>query len=301
VDRITGDATRTVGDWCAKYEELLKRRALADNTRRTYKSLGVKMAAVLGAALPLKRVTALEVSAALETLAVTDGKARLAQALRVFMRDSFREAIVQGWVTDNPVMATKISIPVTVKRSRLSLELFQATYNQVLPWLQNAMALALTSAQRREDIAEAKFTAFRDGGWWCVQASKKTKHAHRIVIPFDLKPAGFHLSLGEVVSQCRRTGIASPYLVHQTEARGNSPLGSQMWIDTISRRFTEAVARVTAMPNPPTFHEIRSLAARLYKTQGIDTKALLGHNDEETTELYENSRGSEWVRVGVRE
>ncbi len=50
---------------------------------------------------------------------------------------------------------------------------------------------------------------------------------------------------------------------------------------------------------PPTFHEIRSLAVRLYKAQGnISRQELLGHKDEKTTLVYEDGRG-EWIKVNV--
>lgn len=300
VDRITGDGERSVLAWTAKYSAMLAKRKLADNTRRQYKSLGLRMLALLGAERPVKSITALEVSAGLERVAVDEGKPRLAQALRSFMRDSFRESIVQGWRDDNPVRDTKLSVTVTVKRSRLSLPVFLEVYERAHPWLQNAMALALVSGQRREDVANAQFAAFHDSAWWCVQESEKSRHPHKIVIPFDLKPAGFHLSLGDVVAQCRRTGAVSRYLVHQTQPVGNSPVGSRIWVDTISRNFSSALATVCSSWDgkaPPTFHEIRSLSERIYSAMGIDTQALLGHNEAATTAIYHNVRGSEWTTV----
>ena len=52
--------------------------------------------------------------------------------------------------------------------------------------------------------------------------------------------------------------------------------------------------------NPPTFHEIRSLASRLYKAQpGVDVQVLLGHSTAAITGMYQDPRGSEAVRVRV--
>ena len=48
---------------------------------------------------------------------------------------------------------------------------------------------------------------------------------------------------------------------------------------------------------PPTFHEIRSLAARLWKAQGVDVRVLLGHKTEAMSMLYRDARGAEWVTV----
>jgi enterobacteria phage integrase len=304
IHKLTGEATRSVQAWAEKYAGMQAKQEYSDATRKHYRSLSKRMVQMLKPETPLKSITALTVSGVLETVAVTEGKARLAQALRNFMRDSFREAIVQGWRDDNPVRDTKLSVAVEVKRSRLSFEVFTQAYGACqLDWLRNAMALALVSAQRREDIALAQFPAFHDGGWWCVQESEKATNPHRIFIPLELRLDCFGMSLDDVVKQCRRTGVVSKYLVHQTVKRGNSPVGRRIWLDTISHRFAELIEGLGidwGEKTPPTFHEIRSLSERLYAAQGgINTQELLGHNEPATTALYHDSRGSEWVRVKV--
>jgi integrase len=130
------------------------------------------------------------------------------------------------------------------------------------------------------------------------------KTGARVVLPFDLRLEAFGKSLGDVYEQCRQTGVLSPYLIHQTESRGNSPAGRQIWVDTISRRFTDTLGRLGLTfedKTPPTFHEIRSLSERLYAAQGnVNTQELLGHKDPRTTQLYHDARGAEWVRVTIR-
>lgn len=301
IDRLTGDVDRSVSAWSEKYAQALLKVKRADNTRKAYASLNRRIVALLGSETPVKNVTAMHITSALEQVAVTENKPRLAQALRHFMRDWFREAIVQGWITANPVIATKLSVRVEVKRARLSLDVFQKVYGVACPWLQSAMALALVSAQRREDISSAKFSDFRNGAWWCQQHSEKSEKPHKIYIPVELRLNAFGMSLQEVVTQCRRSGVLSPYLVHQTEPRGNSPVGSQIWVDTISRRFSDALrgfAIEWGAHTPPTFHEIRSLSERLYRDQGgVNTQHLLGHNEESTTQIYNDSRGSQWTHA----
>jgi integrase len=50
---------------------------------------------------------------------------------------------------------------------------------------------------------------------------------------------------------------------------------------------------------PPSIHELRSLAGRLYhKQDGITAQAVLGHKDPATTARYLDSRGVERVSVG---
>lgn len=302
IDRLTGDVDRSVAAWGKKYGEYLDKRDLADNTRRSYASHNRRLIRMLGDATAVKSVTALRMSEILEIVAVTEGKARLAQAFRHFAKDWFREAIVAGWIDDNPVRDTKLAIAVEVKRSRLSLETFMAIYErETLSWAKNAYALALVSAQRREDVVSAKFADFRKEAWWLVQASEKARYAHRIIIPMDLRLDVFGMSLGDVVSQCRRTGVLSRFLIHQTQSRGNSPAGSPIFIDRVSKRFSETLSMLGlefGEKDPPTFHEIRSLSERLYAAQGgVATQHLLGHNDAETTALYHDSRGSEWTNA----
>lgn len=304
IHRLTGENERSVSAWNTKYQLLLAKQGLAPNTVKTYKSLGLRLVRMLGE-VPISTVTALSVSEMLDAV-IAEGKARLAQSLRSFARDSFREAKVAGWITENPVGDTRLSVTVEVKRSRLSFEVFMQLYRAVkIDWLRNAMALALVTAQRREDIATAQFKDFHEGGWWCVQSSEKGANRQRIFIPLDLRLDVFGMSLGEVVAQCRRSGVLSKHLIHQTSVKGNSPLGRHIWIDTLSHRFAEAVERLGidwGEKTRPTFHEIRSLSERLYAAQGgINTQKLLGHTEAATTALYHDSRGSEWTLIKLGE
>jgi integrase len=50
--------------------------------------------------------------------------------------------------------------------------------------------------------------------------------------------------------------------------------------------------------DPPSFHEIRSLAKRLYDAEGVNTKDLLGHKTERMAATYADGRGYDWVTVG---
>jgi integrase len=48
---------------------------------------------------------------------------------------------------------------------------------------------------------------------------------------------------------------------------------------------------------PATFHEQRSLAERLYKSQGLNTQVLLGHKTQSQTDRYHDDRGKDWIKV----
>lgn len=297
IDRITETAGRTVQEWATKYDEILKDRPLAPSTRKFYQSMSKRMVAMIGARTILKRVTPMQVAEGLDALVKTH--ARTAQALRLFMRDSFSAACLKGWLDDSPLRDIRAN-KVTVRRARLTLQVLQQVYARSdCAWLRNAIALAMVTGQRREDVAVARFKDVRDGFWWCEQ--KKTKN--RVALPLHLRLNAFGMSLDDVVRQCRSTGVLSHYLVHQTERFSNSPPGKKISKDTITRRFSDALALLQidfGDKDPPTFHEIRSLAARLYKKQGsVNVQDLLGHDSPESTQIYEDGRG-EWLEVQVK-
>lgn len=305
IHRLTGEGTRTVAAWNTRYQELLGKQEFLPRTHEQNRSTGRRMVRMLGDETPLSSVTALTITGVLDAV-VKEGYERTAQRLRAFMQDSFREAKVQGWyVGDNPVADTKLKATVTVKRARLSLEVFRQIYDSDIPtWLRNAMALGLVAGQRREDVVTAEFKDFHEGFWWLEQASQKGNFLHRLKIPTSLRLDAFGLSIEDVLSQCRRSGALSKYLVHQTGRHGRSLPGLPINAGTLARTLAASVRGLRldwGGKTPPTFHEVRSLSERLYAAQGgVNTQALLGHSNAETTALYHDSRGHDWTTVGVR-
>lgn len=302
IDKLGGTSRRTVGHWLDVYEQRLKKRAakgkLAKNTIIQYMSFSRQMRRELGASTLMRSVTALMVAERLEAISES-GRESAARALRSFMKETFREAYVSGWVDENPIRETRLEAP-EVKRARLTLEAFKTVLARTkLDWLRNAMVLALVSAQRREDIAAARFADFREGGWWVVQ--RKT-HAH-VFVPLEVRLEAIGLSLADVHRQCRATRVLSKHLVHQTASRGNSPAGQPLALRRLTNAFTaevKALGRDWQGKKAPTFHEIRGLAARLYARQGdVHVQELLGHKDAKTTELYKDARGAEFIRVSI--
>ncbi|ECD9419392.1 tyrosine-type recombinase/integrase [Salmonella enterica subsp. salamae] len=72
---------------------------------------------------------------------------------------------------------------------------------------------------------------------------------------------------------------------------------------TVSRYFIQArkAYELTFNAEPPTFHEIRSLAARLYARQVSDNCAQRspGHKSNSMTASYRDCGGKEWELIGV--
>lgn len=305
VDKLDGGAELTLQQWLTDWMDKLEGEGLAENTMRSYRSLSRAICAEpedrpAGAAL-LRRCSVEVVSDCLEAIEENRG-ARTAQGARSLLLRAFNAAIAKGKCEQNPVAVTE-GITVAVQRKRFTWETFSKVWalleEQGPVWLRNAAALALVSGQRRDDVAAAMFTAFDDSEWKLIQ--QKTGRA--LAIPLDLRLEKLGMSLRDVLQACRRTGVVSRYLVHQTRPYGNSPVGAQIWIDTITKRFSEVVAEALGdAPHNPTFHELRSLAKRLYQAQGnVDTKALLGHETEEMSKLYADARGAEvqFQRVAI--
>ncbi len=84
------------------------------------------------------------------------------------------------------------------------------------------------------------------------------------------------------------------------DVRKNSPDGS-LHPDGLTKKFVTArkASGLKFEENPPKFHEIRSLAGRLYeKEKGRDfAQKLLGHTSEMMMLKYLNTRGKEYVML----
>nr|WP_296792955.1 tyrosine-type recombinase/integrase [Variovorax sp.] len=295
IDRLQ-QQDKTVGEWLDAWLKDLK---LAENTIKTYRTSIKAIKEQIGNHA-LARLSVKDCDEAVTAIATQRGD-RSAQVARSVMSTAFRKAITKGLLSSNPVEVVEAPV-VVVARQRFTWETFSKVWEalQDAPvWLRNATALALLTGQRREDIAEMKFADVVDGHLRVTPG--KNGGAIKLEIPVDLRMERFGLSLKEQILVCRRTGVVSKFMIHQTQRFGNSPPGQQIWRDTITRRFTDYVVKALGdEPNLPTFHELRSLSKRVYMEQGgVDTKALLGHSTEEIAALYGNARGAEFQRVKI--
>jgi integrase len=297
LQKITG-AAMTWGEWCDVFEKLLAERESARTTIAIRKSQMVRLRKVFDADRPANGITTKDCAKAIDAIKA-EGKHRTAQAFRSFLIDSFDRMIAKGVRPDNPARVLD-AVRVKVMRARLQFDVFMRVYEaEQTVWAKNAYALAIVSGQDRESCSEAQVRDIRDGAW----CNERSKTGARIALPLELRLDCFGMSLGDVVRQCRTTGVLSRYLIHQTQSYGNSPAGAQIWRDTITRHFTDTLAALQldwGDKNPPTFHEIRSLSGRLYRKQGnVSPQELFGHKDPRTTSIYTDERG-EWLRVSIR-
>lgn len=308
-DRLTGESERTVAAWLNRYEAILAKRETAASTRRMRK-LQMKLTREHLGERVICRVDTLAVADMLKTW-TDQGKNKMAQGLRAFLIDVFRSAEAAGWIDRGTNPAEITDAPkVKVRRARLTLEAFNVIYDAAKalePWVMRSMELAIVSAQRREDVVAAQFAEVHDRKLWVEQM----KTGSRVCIPLDLRVAAVDLSLEEVIRRCR-DNVVSRFLVHHRKQGNKAKRGDPLHPDTITKGFMAARERTSLKWEPkvdkagkelpvtsPTFHEIRSLAARLYTDQyGKDfAQALLGHKHAITTDLYRDVRGAEWIEI----
>jgi integrase len=288
LDRLT--KTETVAD-------LLKRMPVATkaNTIRADRSNDKIISAAIGH-LACEALTVKQCAELLEGIEAS-GKLRSATAVRSRLIKVCKRGQSLGLMSSNPAQATERA-KAKVKRGRLTLDSFHAIYklaDEVQHWLQRAMMLSLVTGADVSTVASMERTAVADG---CLVITR-IKTGARIAIPLTLRLDAVGVTLADLLRPL--TAVVSRYIVHHTRAHGGVQAGAQLSPVKISKAFTQA--RVLAgIPDEaaPTFHELRSLAARLYREQGgVDVQALLGHMDAAMTAKYQDQRGSAPTRVRV--
>ncbi|ENY2591523.1 phage integrase Arm DNA-binding domain-containing protein [Enterobacter hormaechei] len=285
--------------WVVRYEKVQRTRVSNEELSEGRFKEKMRMANLLAERLgnhPLRSLEVRDFSLLLEEW-LDKGQASTALNNRVVWIDLYREAqhageVPPGW---NPPEATRKPIP-KVSRARLSIEDWKAIF-RVAPeghYIRNAMLLALVAGQRREDIVRMKFSDVWDDHLHVIQG----KTGMRLALPLSLYSEAVGMTLREVIAGCRDR-IVSPYLIHSQLQKKGQPMSK----DNLSDYFAEARDKAGIKPpegkTPTTFHEQRSLSERLYRAQGIDTKTLLGHKVQATTDKYNDTRGQEWIKLVI--
>lgn len=234
------------------------------------------------------------------------------KAVKVFheIRDAYAGAIANGWAEMNP--AAHLKPPKhKVQRARLSFEIWIemciAAQSGRQHWIESMLLLALVTGQRRADLAKMRFddiVADDDGNQYLhVEQQKQAGKGYgaRVAIPLTLQMNAIDMTVADVIEHCRNSAKPGPTLLR---IHG----GGAIEMSSLSARFHETIVQVLGKGAHATFvwpslHEVRSLSARTYKLQGVDTQTLLGHKHAEMTELYEDDRGlsaKDWKRVGMK-
>jgi integrase len=302
-DWVLGKAEYTLAEWLPVYMRLWIEQSPKEPAANTLRNCTAYLKKATESDYAWRRLSEIETAHIAPHIAAIarDSGAAAAVAYRVRLRDAFRMAETQGLigVGRNPVSAT-YTPDRTVKRERLSIEDFIRIREAAPTFLRNAMNLAIVSGQRREDLSNLLFQDYRDGHLHVTQGKSQGKTRLRLDGRIRLQAVG--LTLAEAIQNCR-DAVVSRYLIHHTEHLGSAKPGDKISIGGLTNVFARVRDQVgiVATPGrtPPSFHEIRSLAERLYREQyGADfAQSILGHKHASTTAIYDDMRGQGWEVV----
>lgn len=215
---------------------------------------------------------------------------RAANQARKLLVDIYNHAAAKGLVSENPAAIT-ISRIEKKQRKRHTIEGLKLIREHSPVWLQNAIDLALITAQRRSDILDMRFDGAKDGYLHVIQ-QKTSKTSDAAWIRFTVTP-----QLQAVIARCR-DNIPSPFLIHKKpERKQRSNVSTkEHWTKVEGKYLTDAFKNARAAAGcyadwtdaeQPGFHEIRALSLHLYKKEGKDGQKIAGHATEGMTKNYQ--------------
>lgn len=293
--------SRTFGEWLDVHEREIQQRGYKAATLKNRKSI-IEHCRRLWGARPIVALRPHEIATGLRSFPAS--RSSTAGRVHAELRDAFAEAIAADWCENNP--AAPLKRPKhKVKRARLKFETWQAM--RVLSttgpqrWVESLLLLALVTGQRRADLAKMRFDDVIDGCLRVEQQKQAGKgYGARVAIPLELRLDSIGMTVGEVIEHCKASANPGPHMLRKAG-------GGAIEQSSLSARFHEHIVAVLGegahkLHEWPSLHECRSLAARLYRSEGVDVQTLLGHKDAEMTAIYTDDRGlsaKQWKRVKV--
>ena len=204
-------------------------------------------------------------------------------------------ALGKGYRTGNNICKALLSRPKQKRRRpRIdSIEEFEKIRNQAEPWLKDIMDFALATLLPREVLCSLNFSMLENN----------QLKVHRGKTGCNLK---IYLNEALLKFLHRRKKIAFKYGTRNVFFRPSAKpnLEANISPERLSREFTRAAIETGIYTKAlhPTFHEIRSLGARLYAERGhsdLEIKDLMGHKRQSTTEIYLESDEPRYVTVSA--
>ncbi|MDW6094009.1 phage integrase Arm DNA-binding domain-containing protein [Vibrio rhizosphaerae] len=304
VVKVTGLSAK---EWTKRYiaiqETRLKNGELKPETVRTK----VYRAGLFGERFSnrsIKDITTKDIATVLDEYK-SQGKDGMARNVRNSWKDMYLEAQYAGEVDSgfNPVMTTR-SVSVTPQRARITNDDMIAIMNTKIykerHHFRVAVKLAITTGLRRFDIVNLKFSDVKDG--YLFVSLSKSNGKTKLAFPLELTNPFLNQSLGDIIKECRGTRVVSQYLVHHTKhhtSRNKTKKGQKIEPTSLTTMFYGA--RKSCSPDISnknfSLHELRSFAERTYREAGHDTKTLLGHRSQETTDTYNDTRDHQYTFI----
>lgn len=290
---ITPESVKTtINCWMDIYEEnALSQSEYKEQTIRNRRGVFKHIRKLWGDSV-LTELKPFEITSKLKT--IKESSPCTAQRILAELRQMYQEAIANNYAEGNPALHVK-NFKVKVLRKRLSWETWKAMYVYSIEdctqrWVPIMLLLALITGQRRADLARMKYSDISNGYLYIEQQKQAGKgYGARVALPLNLKLVGLKLTLGDVIIRSRRTAPKGETILRKSN-------GLPLELSSLSISFMKCLKAVVPEDKyikgeRPSLHEIRSLSARRYHAQGVDTQTLLGHKHAEMTAVYEDSRG----------
>lgn len=276
--------SRTLGEWLIVYEKELRTRNYQLKTIDGKLSMMKRLNVALGET-KLCSVKPKDIQSFIQVF-IAKEQFCSAKNARVLLSDLFREAVLQEWVTSNPVVHVRPH-KVPVLRARLLMHEWLRIYNAAsvfcLPYVHYSMLLSLVTGQRRADISNMRRRAVFDGHLHIVQQETGQK----VALPINLYCSELNITLSEVLAYCPGNDFV---LGHRQV---------MPWSLSEGFRAAREIAYPAEWSTPPSFHEQRSLSERIYRDQGVNTMRLLGHKTQKATDRYNDDRGREFRKLVI--
>nr|WP_218837770.1 tyrosine-type recombinase/integrase [Gilliamella apicola] len=295
-------------DWLSQYERILLKKNL--NVRTIYeKQRFLRVVDNKIGDLKLNDVKPIHLKEIINNYVLAD-KSSAAKSMHSLLKDAFNEAIIYGYIDSNPIWPLKYPAQ-RVKRARLLFDEFLTLADRARQdcheYLYNMLMLTIITAQRPSDVLKMGVNQedyfIKDDHLFIHQQKgrkyinidgeqKLIKFGSKIALPLDLRLNVIDMSLRDIIE----ISDGEQYFI---EYKNKSV---EYW--RVNRDFCKLRDKIFSKDywrdyNPPSFFEIRSLAERLYRQQGVNTQVLLGHKYSTTTELYNDLRGREWQHLRI--
>ncbi|CNL61708.1 phage integrase Arm DNA-binding domain-containing protein [Yersinia proxima] len=246
-----------------------------------------------------------------------DASANVQNRKASFLKKLFSYAVDESLMMDNPAARKKMRRTDSKIRRRLSIEDFIKIRNAADRWLRTAMDLAIQTAQARLEVSRIRYNISqpKEGVCGCKMYDEPVNGIHGMLYIHRQKvqhkeASHVAIPIGNVLKAIideSRDNIASPYVVHRLPLNRSNPTSkevrhpTQVAPDYLSRAFStlrDQVGVGSKLPfeQRPTFHEIRALAAHMFKIQGMDPQARMAHSDAKSTQIYTENHVA-WVEV----
>lgn len=246
-----------------------------------------------------------------------DASANVQNRKASFLKKLFSYAVDESLMMDNPAARKKMRRTDSKIRRRLSIEDFIKIRNAADRWLRTAMDLAIQTAQARLEVSRIRYNISqpKEGVCGCKMYDEPVNGIHGMLYIHRQKvqhKEASHVAIPignalKAIIDESRDNIASPYVVHRLPLNRSNPTSkevrhpTQVAPDYLSRAFSmlrDQVGVGSKLPfeQRPTFHEIRALAAHMFKIQGMDPQARMAHSDAKSTQIYTENHVA-WVEV----